>query len=248
MEIKNYLVAKNYKIVDHTKWYDDRTQESNLVQNYSEMEKILIDSAKEHLVDLDDVVVHRGEAEHIRDVFRVHFKEIYDLWKSEPCNILYCDLDVVFLKQAQFFNQFDFFAMFNFTDPTRTTDEHYNLTFERFFNCGVRYYPHTMKQEIWDLGFQMLDNWNPNRWDAEQVIYNNMLWTQNVDPQQFYRPDLSFQMLFPNPLHQGNAGFNRIDIRNAAVVHVHGSRGSGDRLQIMKDLVQGNFKEEVLLL
>lgn len=248
MEIKNYLVAKNYTITDHTKWYDDRSQESNLVQNYTDMEKILVDSAKKHLIGLDEVIVHRGEATHIRDVFRIHFKEIYDLWKSEKCNILYTDLDVVFLQDATFFGSYDFFAMFNFTDPTRTTDEHYGLTFDRFFNCGVRYYPHNMDQKIWDLGFEMLENWNPDRWDAEQVIYNNMLWSQNVTPQLFYRPDLAFQMLFPNPLHSGNKEFNKIDIRQAAVVHVHGSRGSGNRLQIMKDLVAGNFQEEVLLL
>lgn len=248
MEIKNYLVAKNYTITDHTKWYDDRTREFNLVENYTDMEKILVESARKNLIGLDEVIVHRGEAEHIRDVFRIHFKEIYDLWKREPCNILYCDLDVVFLQQARFFGQYDFFAMFNFTDPTRTVDEHYGLNFDRYFNCGIRYYPQTMDQKIWDLGFEMLDNWNPDRWDAEQVIYNNMLWSQNIEPQRFYRPDLAFQMLFQNPLHGGNKEFNRIDIRQAAAVHVHGSRGSGDRLQIMKDLVSGNFREEILLL
>lgn len=246
--MKNYLVTKNYKIVDHTQWFEDRSNEFNLVENYAKMENILVDTAKQHLVDLDDVIVHRGEATHIRDVFREHFKEIYNLWKSEPCNILYCDLDVVFLQQARFFGQYDFFAMFNFTDPTHTIDEHYGLTFDRFFNCGVRYYPHTMRQETWDLGFKMLDNWNPERWDSEQVIYNQMLWSQDVPPQKFYRPDLSFQMLFEQPLHQGNQVFNRIDIRQAAVVHVHGSRGSGNRLEIMKQLTSGEFQDEVLLL
>ena len=246
--MKNYLVAKNYTITDHTKWYEDRTNERNLVANYTAMEKVLCDTARQHLVGLDDIIVHRGEAEHIRDVFRIHFREIYDLWKSEQCNILYCDLDVVFLQQARFFGQYDFFAMFNFTDPPRTVDKHYGLTFERFFNCGIRYYPHTMKQETWDVGFKMLENWNPDRWDSEQVIYNQMLWSQSVAPQLFYRPDLAFQMLDNMPLHQYNTDFNRIDIRQAAVVHVHGSRGSGDRLEIMKQLVDGEFQDEVLLL
>lgn len=246
--MKNYLVTKNYKITDHTKWYDDRTKETNLVVNYQGMESLLTETAKANLVGLDEVIVHRGEAENIRDVFKIHFKEIYDLWSTKECNILYCDLDVVFLKKALIFNQYDFFAMFNFTDPPRTVDEHYGLEFERFFNCGIRYYPHTMKQETWDVGFKMLENWNPDRWDSEQVIYNQMLWSQNVEPQQVYRPDLAFQMLNSNPLHQSNTNFNRISIRDAVGVHVHGSRGSGDRLQIMKDLVSGNFHEEVLVL
>jgi hypothetical protein len=246
--MKNYLVAKNYTITDHTKWYDDRSNETSLVENYGEMEKILVETARKHLLKLDDIIVHRGKAAHIRDVFKLHFKEIYDLWKSEKCNILYTDLDVVFLQDATFFGAYDFFAMFNFTDPVSTVDEHYGLTFEKFFNCGVRYYPHNMDEKIWDLGFEMLENWNPDRWDAEQVIYNNMLWSQNIEPQLFYRPDLAFQMLNGNPLHQQNTDFNRISVRNAAVVHVHGSRGSGNRLQIMQELTEGNFSEEVLLL
>jgi hypothetical protein len=246
--MKNYLVCKNYSITDHTKWYEDRSQEQGISANYTAMERVMCDSAQRHLAGLDEIVVHRGQAAHIRDVFRIHFKEIYELWSNEPCNILYCDLDVVFLKSATFFDQYDFFAMFNFTDPTRTVDPHYGLTFERFFNCGIRYYPHTMSNAVWNTGFKMLENWNPERWDCEQVIYNQMLWSQNISPQLFYRPDLSFQMLHNIPLHRQNKNFNQISILDAAVVHVHGSRGSNDRLSIMNDLVNGQFKDEVLLL
>lgn len=246
--MKNYLVAKNYTVSDHTKWYDDRSQETDLVANYAAMEQLLVESAQQHLIGLDEIVVHRGEADHIRDVFRTHFSEIHDLWSSEPCNILYCDLDVVFLDKCRYFDQYDFFAMFNFTDPPSTTDAHYGLTFERYFNCGIRYYPHTMTQETWDTGFEMLENWNPDRWDGEQVIYNQMLWSQSISPQQCYRPDLAFQMLFNQPLHQGNTDFNRISVQQAAAVHVHGSRGSGNRLEIMKNLKQGDFGEQVLYL
>jgi hypothetical protein len=246
--MKNYLVAKNYKIVDHTKWYDDRTNELNLVDNYTAMEEILVESAKTNLTGLDEVIVHRGEADNIREVFKIHFREIYDLWRSQECNILYCDLDVLFLKPASYFNQYDFFAMFNFTDPPSTVDPHYGLTFDRYFNCGIRYYPHAMKQETWDIGFEMLNNWNPDRWDSEQVIYNQMLWSQNVALQRLYRPDLAFQMLFSQPLHDGNTQFNRISIKQAAAVHVHGSRGSKNRLDIMKALKAGNFGEQVLYL
>ena len=37
---KNFLVFKNYNITDHTKWYNDRTSEIDLVDNYKAMEKI----------------------------------------------------------------------------------------------------------------------------------------------------------------------------------------------------------------
>lgn len=240
--MKNYLVSKNYTISDHTKWHTDRTKEYNLVANYITMGHILCETARQHLVDLDDIIIHRGEAENIRDVFKAHFKEIYDLWSSEQCNILYCDLDVIFLKKASFFGQYAFFTMFNFTDPPFLEDTYYGLTFECFLNCGIRYYPHTMKQETWDIGFKMLENWNPNCWDSEQVIYNQMLWSQGIPLQAFHRPDLSFQMLDRSPLDQYNTEFNFMDIRQASVVHIHGSRGSGDRLKTMKQLMHGKFE------
>ena len=245
---KNILVAKNYNITDHSKWWDDKSnQAEELKNNYNDMQKILVDTAKEHLKDLDDIVVHTGDADNIRNVFKIHFKEIYDLWQT-GCNILYCDLDVVFLKEANIFNQFENFSMFNFTDPSSTTDDHYGLTFEKFFNCGIRYYPENMKQEIWDYGFELLDNWNPDRWDCEQVIYNAMLWKQDLQPQDIYKPNISFQMLHAMPLHQINTQFNQMRISEASIVHLHGSRDSINRLETMKDLIKGDFDDEVILL
>lgn len=234
--MKNYLVVKNYSIVDQTKWYNDRTFETDLTNNYKEMEDILLKSAKFHLADLHDIIVHRGQASNIRDVFRIHFKEIYDIWSESSCNILYCDLDVIFVAKTHIFNQYNFFAMFNFTDPPSTKDDHYNLTFEHFFNCGIRYYPHNMRQDIWDLGFEMLNNWNPDRWDSEQVIYNNMLWSQDITLKETHRPNLAFQMLNSNPLDQFNVDFNKIEANEASVFHLHGSRGSAERLKIMKQM------------
>ena len=136
--MSNILVAKNYTITDHSKWYDDKSSSAQIIQTtYSKMEEVLVRTAKKHVVGLDEIVVHRGEADNIRDVFKLHFKEIYDLWK-EGHNVLYCDLDVMFLKSVEYFNKYNKFTMFNLTDPTSTTDSHYNLTFEHFFNCGIR--------------------------------------------------------------------------------------------------------------
>lgn len=208
----------------------------------------MLHSASQYLIGLDDVIVHRATATDIREVFKQHFLEIYDLWSKEKCNILYCDLDVVFLKPAEFFNQFEFFSMFNLTDPVRTTDDHYKLTLEYFFNCGIRYYPSTMKQEVWDLGLNMLDNWNPHRWDCEQVIYNNMMWNQGIEPQAVYRPELSFQMLHSDPMHQVNTNFNQMPVTDACAVHVHGSRGSADRLAVMRTLASGDILKQTITL
>lgn len=231
----NILILKNYTITDHTKWYNDRTRETDLVNNYNEMEKVCVASAQAHIKDLDEIIVHRGEADNIRDVFRKHFVEIYDVWKQGH-NVLYCDLDVVFTKPVEYFGKFDHFCMFNYTEPKQTHDDHYDLSFHNFFNCGVRYYPQSMDHDIWDVGFEMLDNWNPNRWDSEQIIYNAMMWKQDIEPDEQIRPEYAYQLLHSPIEHPVNKSFNRIGIEQARCVHVHSSRGSANRLSLMKQL------------
>lgn len=231
--MSNLLLLKNYTITDHTKWYADRSHETDLEENYAEMEKICITSAKKNLEDLDEVIVTRGKQENIRDVFRDHFEEIYRHW-AEGNNILYTDLDVVFAKPVRVFDQFEHFSMFNYTDPRSTRCDHYNEELPHFFNCGIRYYPKHMSQEIWDLGFRLLDNWNPQRWDSEQVIYNIMMWQQDLKLADVLEPKLAYQFLTPNINY--NNQFNNITLQDALVIHVHGSRGSSNRAELMKQL------------
>lgn len=228
----NILVSKNYTITDHTKWYNNRSNEADLKTNYNAMEKIMLRSAKRHLKNCDGYHVFKGSAEHIREVFVRNFKEIYQVWQQGH-NILYVDLDVVFTNTYDVFNKIDLFSMFNYTDPRSTYDAHYDLTLDHFFNCGIRYYPKTMDHSVWDLGFKMLENFDWGRWDSEQIIYNAMQWSQSTDPYQFLKPNLAYQLLQPQHAELNDI-FNGIPLEHAAAVHVHGSRGSSDRLQLMK--------------
>lgn len=228
----NILVCKNYTINDHTKWYNDRTNEQNLENNYTGMEKLCVASAEEYIQNLDEVKVFRGEADNIRDVFKKNFYEIYELWK-EGHNILYADLDVLFVKQVDYFDQINKFAMFNLTDPTSTRDDFYNVEFQHFFNCGIRYYPKDMNQSVWDLGIEMVKNWNPDRWDSEQIIYNAMMFSQDIKLAEVLKPWLAYQMLTGGPQDYRH---NKINLSDARAIHLHGSRDSGDRLQTMQRL------------
>jgi hypothetical protein len=229
--MKNLLVSKHYKIKDHTKWYGDRTNEDGLEENYDKMMDLMLDSAEANLLCMDDYIVHEGEADNIREVFKIHFYEIYELWKQGN-NILYADSDVLFVKPVDYFTQFvDRFVMFNYTDPPGgTTCDHYGISFEHFYNCGIRYYPHNMDQSVWDRGIEMVENWNPERWNSEQVIYNEMMWMQDF-PGHFFRPELAYQLVDVDT--QRSHRNNRMSLDDAYAVHFHGSRGSGDRLNIM---------------
>ncbi len=248
----NFLALKNYNIKDNSKWYNDRTNEANLAENYLKMEKVCVSSAMKNLENINEIRVFRGEADNIRDVFKENFSELYYLWK-EGNNVLYADLDVVFTQPVNYFENSEIFRMYNLTDPVKTVCEHYDLKFETYFNCGIRYYPKDMSQEVWDLGFKMLENWNPERWDSEQIIYNAMLWSQNIKPDDVYNPRLAYQLLH-DPQHiQGNRinkQFNQIDLQEACAVHVHGSRGSSDRLTLMENFAENRIPqtEETLFL
>jgi len=233
--MRNILVSKNYQVSDHSKWYNNRTHEHNLATNYDEMESIMTASALRNLTGLTEVRVHRGEAANIREVFVKHFTEIYQVWRGTRANILYADLDVVFTKPTNYFGITDKFSMFNYTDPTSTHCDHYNMSFPHFFNCGIRYYPRDMDPAVWDIGFDMLTNFDWDRWDSEQIIYNAMMWSQSEVLSDFWRPELAFQLLHPDAPDY-NERFNIIDLSDACAVHVHGSRGSADRLAVMRQL------------
>lgn len=236
----NYLVTKNYSITDHTKWYNNRTSESDLDLNYKDMEKIMLRSAKRYLRNCDNYHTFTGKAENIREVFVKNFYEIYNLWK-EGHNILYVDADVVFINEYNVFDEIEYFSMFNYAGHQHEIyDEYYNIQIKHFFNCGIRYYPKTMNHAVWELGLKMLENFNYDRWDCEQVIYNVMQWSQSEKLSDFYRPQLAFQMLYPHQ-NQINVDFNTIFLDQACAVHMHASRNSLDRLNIMNQLEQNTY-------
>ena len=81
-KIKNILVAKNYNVLDHSQWYDDKSNDKDLEHNYNIMEDIMVASAKKYLQDLDDIVIHRGMCDNIRTVFKDHFLKYMNYGKQ----------------------------------------------------------------------------------------------------------------------------------------------------------------------
>jgi hypothetical protein len=233
--MNNLLVCKNYNIASHRQWYNDRSHEENLEASYDKMQQLMIKSAQTNLIGLDDIQIHRGTALDIREVFKAHYFEIKALWEQGH-NILYCDLDVLFLKPVEIFGKFDKFSMFNYTQPRSTHDDWYNISIPNFFNCGIRYYPQSMNSRVWDIGDAMMEKWNHTRWDAEQVVYNAMQWSQSSNVLDFLDPSLAFQVLSPNDCYEISR-FNGIGLQQAKIAHFHGSRGSTARLELMQQVI-----------
>ena len=229
----NIIVTKFYTVEDHSKWYGDRSNEVDLEKNYLEMIEVMKDSAVQCVEDLDDIIVHTGTVSDIRTAFEKHYWEIRELWKAGH-NILYVDADVLFTKPLKIFGAFDEFKMFNYTDP-RSLDQH-PYVFDNYFNCGIRYYPSTMSEDTWAIGDEGFTDMDRTHWDSEQRVYNDMLWSNGSVLEDHLDPTLGYQLVTGNTENDNN--FNGISIGDAKIIHVHGSRHSGNRLNVMKSLKQ----------
>tara|TARA_Y100001938_G_scaffold8794_2_gene10737 strand:- start:7413 stop:8111 length:699 start_codon:yes stop_codon:yes gene_type:complete len=225
-KLKNYLIFYLYKITEHPDMmgmdeHGKGRTESHI--NYCEVfEKVTKPSFQKNLADLDEIIAFKGEMKSIHDGFKDGFFKIYDMWKSEPCNIMFCGVDTYCQHPVKIFNEFDKFMMFNHTSPSSA------FGFRDYFNCDVRYYPHTMSQETWDKALECSDPWK-HEWNFEQVLYNKMLWSQNIQIQEAHRPDLAFQDV--------PEGKNKdLKMSDAKIIHFHGSRQIRDVIKKVNEL------------
>jgi hypothetical protein len=220
--MSNILVSKLFHLNNNRGWPEHRRDE--YFSSYQRMLATMIASAELYVHGLDEVVVSTGPKEDIQVAFRDHFFEIYDLWRAGN-NILYCDADVVFLKPYLAFDQFEEFRMFNYTQPAATVDTYYGLSFPHFFNCAIRYYPQNMSDQIWQVGFDLIERgWNHDRWDTEQIIYNQMFWAQGLPLQSALKPTMNWQAFYL-PSEKNNLFNSGVTIDAAQAIHFSGSRG-----------------------
>lgn len=119
-------------------------------------------SAKKYLHGIDKIVIHRRTVKNDQEMFLHHAELLKQLYHSGDYNILYCDLDIVFVKPTRIFGEFDHFSMAG-------------------SNCGVRYYPAGgMTDELWQIQQEWVSNWQTDfasqqeridNWQYEQDMY-----------------------------------------------------------------------------
>jgi hypothetical protein len=202
------------------------------------MHRLSVASFSKHLKGTWELKFVQGTVDNINDAFQHTFKEIYQLWQQGDTNILYTDPDTVAIRDLDPWNISDRFMMFNFTDPKSFNDlNQYEKSFPYFFNAGVRYFPATMSQHTWDLGLSMVDQWEPDTYNTEQIILNSMLWSQGVTLDQVLRPELAYQAHWlPMVPVWAQDLWNGIEIGRAAIVHTHSSRDIDQKLNLMRQL------------
>ena len=166
------------------------------------------------------------------ELFRRTYQYLRRLWRREPCNILFLDSDTVMTAPTQVFGRYQEFRMFNWTDPK----SHPN--FPNYYNCAVRYFPHSMSRRIWDIGDYHYARWNYDIYAHEQEMYNHMFWAQGIPAHEAHEPAMNFQMpgaSTPEELAAwqiwNNCRFNQIKI-----IHYHGTRGPERAIQLARAL------------
>lgn len=239
----NFLALSVCKIRDTGKIEYNQNQSTEATfQIYNAMSEIVIHSAETFIQEDFEIVVFEDEVDSYQEIFHKNFQNVYDLWKEEgPNNIFYLDCDTLITRPVEVFGKYDRFQLFNYTDPKKLSGKDagnkYGLQHEHYFNAGVRYYPSTMTPELWDLGWSYAKDWDYNIWGTEQVIFNEMMYSQDRDVETWRDPTMNYQAmgLTPQSLEDSrilNAlnNWNGCEINDAKVMHLHGTRGAGNTL------------------
>ena len=190
---------------------------------YEKMTRLCIDSFKENLQgdwEYRQVKSRRS----VDNIFFDNFNQLHEWWK-EGHNVFYINVDMLCVKPIEIFGEYKELTMFWQTDP-RTFRE-----FPVYFNCAVMYIPKETKNEIWEHGFSEYEKYfdgEPERWAADQIIYNKMLYKQGLPPEHYLDNKLHYLA------HEDAKQLNDIPEEEARIVHFFATRGAEKSLEAMR--------------
>lgn len=247
MAIKNYVIGAHRRINSPQWAWKDTSAEGDIYETYSEMYR-LSRSSLYHFLEGDwEELVWTEDIDNIGQAMKLNWTNVYNLWHREPCNILALGPDVQLVKPLKIFGEFEEFRMFNWTDPkSYSGNDKWGINeLPNYFNGDFKYYPHTMSEEVWELGRKMAETWEgndttPETWGNEQLIENVMFWSQGLTFEQAHKPELFYQAhaLPWVDIEEMNA-WNNCDYQDAKVLHWHSSRHSPTKLDCMRQLSEG---------
>lgn len=230
--MKNYLIKGLHRI-GSTQWWPgrDRADEGDLYPYYEKMAQLSEASFFHYLQGDWEYIKLESDATDVNHVFRQQFSAIYDIWASEPCNIYYCGSDVQVIKPVEVFGRYKHFLLFNYTDP-RSLDE-----YQHFLNADIRYYPAEMDREMFEQALK--DVAEATEWNNDQKLYNRMVWSQGLTPEQVIDPTMAYQgpwLPGPEAARDFTDAWNGCRLDDAKIIHWHGSRNADGKLQIMQSV------------
>lgn len=231
-EIKNYLVSAVRPITSG--WHIEKNQDT--YKNYQEMYKFSLASFRHFVQEPFEAICFTDPVED-SDVYTLeNWKLIKELWHKEPCNIFWAGADTFMTQPTSLFgDKFKEFRLFNYTDPQSHRE------FANHFNDDVRYYPHTMSREIWDLAEQYWDKreGHPDKlWGFDQLRHNAMFWAQDIPDSDRLHPYMNYMCLRMRELHPEviawHDQWNKCPFQHAHILHFCASRESHSVITLMK--------------
>lgn len=237
--MKNILVKSLYKI-NSTDWaVKDRSKEKDLYEKYVACHDLSLESFKKFLGGEWEYKFFGGEFDTIHLGLKHTFYEVYKLWQENyPCNILYTDPDTMAIRPFNIWGRYEKFMMFNYSEPKYFhVNNKYGKIYPTFFNAGVRYFPSTMSGNTWAIGLDMADQWDLTDYNTEQIILNEMLWSQGLHVSEALIPTVAYQAHWlPGMDYWRQDIWNGIHIKDSDILHVHSSRDIDRKLQWMQSL------------
>lgn len=215
MKIKNFLVIKNYTITENFFLFNDVQYAKSV---YNKMQDILTESAMLYLKNCDQIIVDTLTVRNDQEMFKHHMEVLRKRHINQACNILYCDLDMVFIKPYDIFGKLDKFSMCN-------------------GNCGVRYYPYNgIDREMWNIQLNSYKDWDtsltkddPNYvWEYEQDVYNLMLDHTLYEKNKKKNSSNTFKQYVHNVWNPYNG---------AGLIHCNGTNQQFDPIALMENLL-----------
>lgn len=246
--MKNIVCIAVSKIKDNSKLEFNKHIGANLTYKlYQSMAEIVQHSAETFIQEDFEFKIFTDDVDSYQEIFHKNFQNVYDTWNNGSDNILFLDCDTLVVAPTEVFGKFNQFQMFNYTDPKtlegNDANNKYNLHHEHYFNAGCRYYPASMSQDVWDLGWSYAKDWDYTIWGTEQIIFNEMMYSQDRDVNTWLNPAMSFQAMnvtvnnIDNPqLQKYLSDWNGIHMNDANILHLHGTRGAGNTLLVQWEL------------
>lgn len=233
--MKNYVVSAVRPISEG--WHLEKNQD--LYKNYQIMAKISKASFEKFCQEPFEYILWEEDALNSDDCTFKNWRDIKQLWHSEPCNVFWAGADTLMVRPTNIFGRWQEFRLFNYTDPKS------HGVFVHYFNDDVRYFPASMSAETWDLGESLWSQreTSPDRhWGFDQNRHNQIFWSQPIPDQDRHHPEMNWMAMNLRSLDANvvawHEHWNNCPINRANILHFNASRGSEATIRIMRVICQ----------
>lgn len=230
---RNYLVSAVRPI--RQGWHLESNRD--LFDAYHQMYHMMLASWQAHSKQEFTAILLTDPVENNLENNVRNWEFVKQLWHSEPSNIVWAGADTLMVQPTEIFGAFPQYRLFNYTEP-KTHPKVAN-----YFNDDLQYYPHTMNQDTWCMGDELLENiyTDPEgNWGYDQIRHNLMFWHQTIDDTDRHHPKLAWQAMRLRELAPTTVAWhewwNNCPLASAQIIHFHASRGSQAVIDIMRQI------------